>query len=55
MSQSQRTRANCGTSIIGYRRQAIYCGGPCRAAASHARASSRAPFTHPPTHPPGPP
>jgi len=24
-------------SIVDYRRQAIYCGGPCRAAASRAK------------------
>jgi hypothetical protein len=28
----------CGQSLGGYRRQARYCGGPCRAAASRARA-----------------
>jgi hypothetical protein len=32
---------HCGTSIDGYRRQARYCGGPCRAAASRARAAER--------------
>jgi hypothetical protein len=32
-----RLCANCGTSIDDYRRQAIYCGGPCRAAASRTR------------------
>jgi hypothetical protein len=32
-----RTCAHCGTPIEGYRRQARYCGGPCRAAASRAR------------------
>lgn len=34
-----RTCANCGRSIEGHRRQAIYCDGPCRAAASRARAT----------------
>jgi hypothetical protein len=37
-----RTCAFCGKSIEDYRPQAIYCGGPCRAAASRARAA-RAP------------
>ena len=36
-----RSCANCGTSIDCYRRQARYCGGPCRAAASRARAAER--------------
>jgi hypothetical protein len=36
-----RTCANCGTSIDGYHRQARSCGGPCRAAASRARAAER--------------
>lgn len=34
-----RVCANCGRSIDGYRRQAIYCGGPCRAAVSRERAA----------------
>jgi hypothetical protein len=37
-----RTCANCGTSINDRRSQAIYCGGPCRAAASRKRAAERA-------------
>lgn len=36
-----RTCAHCGMSIDGYRPQAIYCGGPCRAAASRKRATER--------------
>ena len=32
---------NCRASLDGYRRQARYCGGPCRAAASRARAAER--------------
>lgn len=36
-----RTCAHCATSLDGYRRQARYCGGPCRAAASRARAAER--------------
>ncbi len=36
-----RTCANCGTSLDGYRPQAIYCGGPCRAAASRKRAAEK--------------
>jgi len=36
-----RTCAHCGTSIDGYRSQARYCGGPCRAAASRKRATGR--------------
>jgi hypothetical protein len=34
-----RTCERCGASLDGYRRQARYCGGPCRAAASRARAA----------------
>jgi hypothetical protein len=37
-----RTCIECGTSIEGYRRQARYCGGPCRAAASRARKAEKA-------------
>jgi hypothetical protein len=36
-----RTCERCGASLDGYRRQARYCGGPCRAAASRARAAKR--------------
>jgi hypothetical protein len=36
-----RTCQHCGASLEGRRRQAIYCGGPCRAAASRARAAER--------------
>jgi len=36
-----RTCVQCGVSIAGYRRQARYCGGPCRAAVSRARAAAR--------------
>jgi hypothetical protein len=36
-----RVCADCGTSLDGYRRQAIYCGGPCRATASRARVAER--------------
>jgi hypothetical protein len=32
----------CGQTLDYYRRQARYCGGPCRAAASRARAARRA-------------
>jgi ribosome-binding protein aMBF1 (putative translation factor) len=32
---------SCGRSIDGYRRQARYCGGPCRAAASCAETARR--------------
>ena len=32
----------CGRSIDGRRRQARYCGGPCRAVASRARAARQA-------------
>jgi hypothetical protein len=31
----------CGQTLDGYRRQARYCGGPCRAAASRVRAAER--------------
>jgi hypothetical protein len=37
MAGPDRVCANCGTSIVGYRRQATYCGGPCRAEASRRR------------------
>lgn len=47
MSQSQRSCANCGISIIGYRPQANYCCGPCRAAASRARAAHERPSPTP--------
>ena len=36
-----RVCAHCGTSLDGHRRQARYCGGPCRAAASRTRAAER--------------
>jgi hypothetical protein len=36
-----RICALCGTSLDGYRAHARYCGGPCRAAASRARAAER--------------
>ena len=36
-----RACANCGRSIDDRRRHARYCGGPCRAAASRARAAQR--------------
>jgi hypothetical protein len=36
-----RACAHCGASLDGRRRHAIYCGGPCRAAASRARAAER--------------
>lgn len=34
-----RTCQHCGASLEGRRRHAIYCGGPCRAAASRAKAA----------------
>ena len=37
LAQPARACARCGVSIVDYRRQAIYCGGPCRAAASRAK------------------
>lgn len=39
--------ANCGTSLDGYRPQARHCGGPCRAAASRARAAQTPPVVSP--------
>jgi hypothetical protein len=36
-----RICGHCGTSLDGYRRQAIYCGGPCRAAASRSRKAAQ--------------
>jgi hypothetical protein len=33
-----RTCAHCRRAIDEYRRDAVFCGGPCRAAASRARA-----------------
>jgi hypothetical protein len=33
----ERNCGHCGRRLDGYRRQARYCGGPCRAAASRAR------------------
>ena len=37
------TRAclNCGVSMEGRRKNAVYCGGPCRAEASRQRAAER--------------
>jgi hypothetical protein len=36
-----RVCIQCGVALCGYRRQARYCGGPCRAAASRARIVER--------------
>ena len=44
-----RACAHCGGSLDGRRRQAIYCGGPCRAAASRARAAHERPSPIPGT------
>jgi hypothetical protein len=41
MTDPTRSCARCGRSLDGRRPQAIYCGGPCRAAASRERALSR--------------
>jgi hypothetical protein len=43
LAQASRTCARCGVSITDYRRQAIYCGGPCRAAASRLRSAVETP------------
>jgi hypothetical protein len=39
--RAMRICANCSKSLEAYRRQARYCGGPCRAEASRARAAQR--------------
>jgi hypothetical protein len=44
---SERTCEQCGRCIKEKRRQARYCGGPCRAASSRAIAARR-PQTAPP-------
>jgi hypothetical protein len=51
MSPADRTCARCGISLVRHRRQAIYCSGPCRAAASRARAARdrRSPIPGEPT------
>jgi hypothetical protein len=37
-----RLCAHCGGSLSHRRKDAVYCGGPCRAAASRARAAEPA-------------
>ena len=37
----RRVCANCGASLDSHRRDARYCGGPCRSAARHARTALR--------------
>ena len=55
-ARSARVRgcANCGRSIDDRRRHARYCGGPCRAAASRARAAQRVSGTAPAPEPTAP-